>query len=53
MPKITNEVSYFHLWGHFFFTLGPFVKATAEAVINYKDPGKLDYVKLGVAIAFC
>lgn len=39
--------------GDFFFTLGPFVKATAEAVIDYKDPGKLDCVKLGVAIAFC
>lgn len=53
MPKITNEISSFHLWGHFFFTLGPFVKATAEAVIDYKDLGKLGRVTLEIAPAFC
>ena len=52
MPKITAEMSYFHLWGNFF-PLGLFVKATAEAVIDYMYPRKLSCIKLEIATALC
>lgn len=52
MPKITAEMSYFHLWGNFF-PLDLFVKATAEAVIDYMYPRKLSCIKLEIASALC
>jgi len=45
------QISVISICGEIFFPLGPFVKATAKAVIDYMYPRKLGCIKLEIATA--